>query len=476
MQQRTIACACIASVLAVSVAAQEESRVRIYGFMDMLASTVIVEDNSLFQSLTTHEGTMLGLEHLNIYLDARPSDDIRFLSELSFMPKPVKSGARVGAEVVLDAGNGLVVEIPVNAGMAPASNTYDNPDRGMVFEWGEVAVERAWAEYTVREWLAFRFGKFITPAGIWNVDHGSPVLVTVRQPYQTGLLQFFPKSQLGLLATGSLFAGTVDIDYHVYFSSGRNGIDIREVRDLAVGARLEGSMPLLGATMGAGLSGYSGMDNAAYKTRTVTVDPQTMQRFAGEAIVETGNFNINDSSVQAVIQRKINEWMIDEGLNPRYHDYTTTYEYKARETSLGVDLKYKWRRLQLQAELNYELVENYLRSESRTEQLGFYVLATYGIPVGSRLRVSPYVMYELIRAAGSDNNPQMYLSGEKTGTGYSIVDGFQSVVAGLNVKLSSYITVKAEYVLIDVITGGNAADIPRAMDVSFVNFQFAVAY
>ncbi len=456
-------------------AQQSQSAVRLYGFMDMLISTDFMDDNSLFQSLRVDDGMRVSFDHLNLYLDATPGENVRLLSELSFRPKPIQGGARLGADIALDMGGGAVLTMPVDAGDYPDLHRDDDPSRGEVFDWGSFSLERALCEYLFRDWLTIGFGKFITPAGIWNMDHGSPVLITVRQPYQTGLMEFFPRTQLGIMASGTLFAGDTDLGYSLYLSSGRNGFSIKELRDVAGGGHVSAALPLLDG-LDIGLSGYTGMDNLAYKKRTVSPGYDSVLAWGVQAFLETGTLDPNDTAYQRVFTERVEYWSQHAGLDPEYHSYGIVYQYLARETSFGADLKLKWGEMELQSEFNYELLQNYLADAAETHQFGFYALLSYGIPLGSKLKLRPYGMFERIWARGSDENPQTYLAGENTGLEESIVDGFNTYIIGLNTKLASYITLKTEFCYIDIVMGGRARHLQDAMDVGFLNIQLAVAF
>ncbi|MBD3239493.1 MAG: hypothetical protein GF331_02835, partial [Chitinivibrionales bacterium] len=388
MSRRMALAAVTAVALAATATAQEQSRIRLYGFMDMLASLPIMTENSLFHALTTDDGAHVSIDHFNLYLSAQPTEGVRMLSELSFRPTPVSNGARMGSDIVLDLGNGLEMVLPVEAARGPKHNSDDNPLKGEVFDWGTFSLQRVWAEYQFREYLAFRFGKFITPAGIWNVDHGSPVLITVRQPYQTGLIEYFPEAQMGLMGLGNVFAGPFALNYNLYISSGRNGISIEKLRDIAVGGRLQARVPVLDE-LAFGISGYSGIDKSPHKSRTVRINPDTAQLMVLESMLEAGSFDPEDTTVQRLVGEKIEAWMVDEGLNPKYHSYGTEYEYQARETSLGADIKLGIQRFELQMEYNYQLVQNYLADNAETHQFGFYGLVSYGIPLGAKVTLRP---------------------------------------------------------------------------------------
>ena len=107
-------------------------------------------------------------------------------------------------------------------------------------KWGGVVIQRAYLEYDVTEYLTIRAGHWLTPYGIWNTDHGSPVIITVSRPYiiDAGL---FPEHQTGLDLFGSRHVSDFKLSYHVTVSNGRSETEAQIDRDnkLAFGGRLE---------------------------------------------------------------------------------------------------------------------------------------------------------------------------------------------------------------------------------------------
>src|SRR5262249_44391055 len=107
--------------------------------------------------------------------------------------------------------------------------------------------------------LTLQAGQWLTPYGIWNVDHGSPVIIGVQQPYIVGA-KLLPSTQVGVLAQGSFgVAEDTEVGYALGISNGRT--DISAYQDLdankAITARLSLTYRGLGA-LTIGSTGYTG--------------------------------------------------------------------------------------------------------------------------------------------------------------------------------------------------------------------------
>jgi hypothetical protein len=76
---------------------------------------------------------------------------------------------------------------------------------------GNVAVEYAFAEYTVRDWARLRAGKMFTPFGIYNEIHtAKPAFLSVKEPWATNKndkmgspMRFYPRWGAGVALHGN---------------------------------------------------------------------------------------------------------------------------------------------------------------------------------------------------------------------------------------------------------------------------------
>lgn len=133
-------------------------------------------------------------------------------------------------------------------------------------ERGNVAIEYAFPEFILRDWLKFRAGKMFCNFGIYNEIHtAKPAFMTVKEPFSTNKndkfgseYRFFPRWIVGIAALGDIGLKTCNIDYIIQISNGgqKGGNPFEEDNNLqkAVGGRLR----LMAENgVGAGVSFYA---------------------------------------------------------------------------------------------------------------------------------------------------------------------------------------------------------------------------
>jgi hypothetical protein len=198
-------------------AGDNENPLQVYGFADFTYYLPFFPRDS-FLAAQIPENQQFVMGNFNLYIAKQISDRIRALGEVRFMYTP---NGQYNGDTFLSTS----VDDP--------ANLY-RPVR-----WGGIAIERLHVEYDLLSNLTIRAGQFLTPYGIWNVDHGTPTIISIRRPYVIGEA-IFPERQVGLELIGHTYFSEIGVEYHVTLSNGRGPID--ESRDLdtnkAVGARL----------------------------------------------------------------------------------------------------------------------------------------------------------------------------------------------------------------------------------------------
>ena len=118
---------------------------------------------------------------------------------------------------------------------------------GRISSWGSIYIERVVLSYDVTPWLTLSAGRLITPWGLWNIDHGTPSLITVLSPlFVDG--QYIPTRQTGIQASGQWAWPEVRAGYYLTLSNGRGPVE--SYRDFdenkAFGGRVYGTFSYLG--------------------------------------------------------------------------------------------------------------------------------------------------------------------------------------------------------------------------------------
>lgn len=271
---------------------EQQRRLDLYGFADLSYSRVLAsKSNPWSRAVVPNESFSVG--NFNLYLSSTLGDSWRALGEVRFMYLP----------------NGSTTVNP-NSGEITRTDTtvrdytgFDEPIR-----WGGIRIERVWVEHEFSSLFKLQVGAFLTPYGIWNVDHGSPVIIGINKPFCVSE-ELFPAHQTGLQLYGNTFFDPFEIGYHVTLSNGRGSVEYQDFNDdKALGGRIYLKTDAFGS-LTIGSSAYRG----GYYDRTA------------KYVITTLNGHP----------------LVDQQL-------TTTSKYE--EFSFGADLKWEYDRLLVQSE------------------------------------------------------------------------------------------------------------------------------
>jgi len=193
----------------------------VYGFADF---TLGFQHWSRAVVVFPQDTRTFALGNLNLYLAKNLTLRARTLAEVRFTFAP--NGSRNADGTILDT-------------TATDVTNYSRP-----VQWGSIVIERAYAEYDLIDHVTIRGGRWLTPYGVWNIDHGSPAIIPNGRPYIVGE-QFFPEHQTGLDLFGSFGHDAFKLSYHATVSNGRGGADAQQDQDdkFAFGGRLELEVP-----------------------------------------------------------------------------------------------------------------------------------------------------------------------------------------------------------------------------------------
>lgn len=416
----------VAGMLAiVAGSASAQSQTKIYGFADAQFDVISVE-NGVVKQFNGADTFSLRATHANLYFDFKPNDKVSTLLEVGLLTRPsygYKEGTKAvggftyGGNPISDA---QAIDIMVAGGMPRdtavkrvAVQKVGAPSADSIDRLG-LSVERIQMDLNFSDPFKLRFGRFITPAGVWNVDHGSPVVLTVRQPIQTTMIPIFPGAQVGMMGFGNVPVGDHDLSYSGYISGGRidgasslldplYGSPIDQISDFAYGGHVGMKFDFL-KSVAIGASYYNGPIKQKYQRTEVVV------------AIETGGKRIDDIDVVDV------------------------YTQKEREYALGGDAKIEVSNLLLQGEVNYRYRDNEM-AEGSASTLGWYGLVGWNQPVVDALVLTPYAMYERLSTDTEDAGA----SGAFQDVG---MESFYSVLFGVNATVFSNFHLKTEYTFV----------------------------
>lgn len=436
----------------------DERKFNVHGFMDMqVENQQFIGDGSMYSFIGLDEDFHARLEHVNLYFDFAPNEHVRSLAEIRFLTQRDGMAGLPGIITDIEFRAGATGSTVSDTTEPVVTGTYGiDAGSGGFFEWGGLSLERAWMQVMVHQALNFTLGLFLTPVGIWNEDHGSPVVTSVQTPYGFSFIPLFPNRQVGVMAHGCVFLGDVDLDYFLTASTGRTMMNITRFADVAVGGRVAAEWAPGKSwlqSLSGGFSGYSGMlrDRRAWQKISFAVDV-----FGDSASVahDFGDGFSNPDNKQ--------NW------------YETTIE--ARETALGLDFKYvALKSLTFQTEFLYQLLQNHLADDARTHTFDWYAMARYTMRPLKYLNVTPYAMFERMWANDGDNNPASWFAGNERMRG-QVIDAFNVYTVGTNLNVFTNFTVKLEGNYIDARTSGVMKPYPDVWDMCTANVQFAVAF
>lgn len=241
---------------AASSAEEYDQRFKIYGFVDFGLKKSFPAEDPFFAALIERKLTFV-LGNINLYFDAQPTPGWRALVETRLTTYPH------GTETIDASGR-------FNRTSTDVLDTTSPSGRNHVI-WGGIILERAQIEHTITDLFNLRVGYFLTPYGIWNVDHGTPTLISLVLP-ASQVEQAIPGRQLGVQAFGSTTFGDTELGYAAYVTNGRAPYLEDPTDGKAGGARGYATFSGRHHTLKLGLSGYVGDSLEQSKVLTVSAN------------------------------------------------------------------------------------------------------------------------------------------------------------------------------------------------------------
>lgn len=411
----------------------------VYGFFDLSYSHLLnAKDTSLAFYVPTVPSFLMS--SINLYFLSQMTDTLSAILELKFSFLP--HGQITGYEAEIYVEDALVGQ---EGEYTTVSTRVVDPFTSQFFYQGGVTIERVHLTYSPFDWLQVIAGRYLTPYGIWNIDHGSPVVLPVRLPYMQ-IREMVPLAQTGLQIFGRVYAtDKLSFDYAVTLSNGRGAMEQVYDLDKNKGVGVKAKFNYVGDKVKFSIGGY-GYYGQVTSTKKVTVMQMNTdmtldeENYAQPLTVDTRTTNQYDEFVVAAdFLLELYGVRLQSEYVYNYIDYEVTGPIAASEVALkgGSPLEdYYW--------------ASYIGND-------VYVLLAYELPLEkwiSPVRLTPYFMYEY--GDPMDIMPQI---------------GFQTFLAGLNIKPSPYVVLKAEYSYAipksTMAYGENIQNVSAQMAVSF---------
>ena len=221
-----------------------DTSLKFWGFADFTLSSLVGNKDSAWRGLLGRYPTF-AVGNFNLYLAKNLTERLRTMAEVRFSYAP----------------NGIA---NAQTGVRTSTTFMDYASNNQGARWGGIMLQRVYVEATLNKFLNVRFGQFLTPYGIWNIDHGSPTIVPVQRPSMLNQ-NLFPESQTGIELFGRARLGAAHVlGYHLTLSNGFGPVS--EYRDLdrnkAVGGRAFWQLEELGQFQLGG-SVFYGRDTAS---------------------------------------------------------------------------------------------------------------------------------------------------------------------------------------------------------------------
>jgi hypothetical protein len=357
-----------------AAASLEEYSLNVYGFADFTYTHRLND----FAYASPYPTFMVG--NVNLYAGADLGSGWHALAEFRLLYLP---NGNVPASEALSAQPERV-----------DTTVADPADYGRPQRWGGVEIERVQLDYTLHSLLTIRAGQWLTPYGIWNVDHGSPVIIGVRRPYVVGEA-LIPERQTGIQLFGSYLVGTTELGYNLGLSNGRGPLDAYQDLDKnkAVTARLYAVADLPIGSISLGGTLYRGR----YTDR--------FSRFAFTATGATAT------------------------------EYISTARYE--ELGLAADLRWVWEGLTVQAEV-------IRRDTGYDDALRPAAFTLPGVPPGFASDFRSVGWYAMAAYRLPWWNIMPFFGGEHYDPGQELVLDSSAVWGGLNVRPTPRVVLKAQ--------------------------------
>jgi len=387
----------------------------VYGFFDIKYIKGIWDEDSPYNLYFPAHGSFM-MTNINLYFASHMADTLDALIELRLSYLPL--GA-VNDNYVTEAYSETGVSLGSAGEWMRINTAVRDPGTSVEFQQGGISIERVHLTWAPRDYFKILVGRYLTPYGIWNIDHGSPVILTVVTPYMQ-TRELMPLAQTGFQIFGRFFpAPRVFLDYAVTLSNGRGAMD--SVMDLdenkGIGLKLKMSYESRKLTAALGGYGFYGKGTeSTFHTHLILDSEGTMSESADEPL-----------TYREEISNQYSELMVSADLLLEF------------DFGLRLQSEFIFRRFEVESPRAFysretlfagaSILTDHLFQSSNTGH-GYYILVGWELPFAALrpVKITPYFMWEDTR--GYDTFPYV---------------NFKLITAGLNVKPSPFVTLKLEY-------------------------------
>ncbi len=388
-------------------------KLNVFGFFDLTYFKGFWDDDSIYNMYQPSNGSFT-ITNANIYFQSQMTDSLSAMTEIRFSFLPHGFEREYEAAYVFPDGSG---NVDPNSSYVRTNTTVWDPVTTLEFQQGGITLERVHLTYQPADAFGIVAGRFLTPYGIWNIDHGSPVVIPARIPYFQ-YRSLVPLAQTGLQLFGRVFpTDRIFLDYALTLSNGRGPMDALVDLDenKGLGLRLKLTYDGKHVTFFTGAYGYTGEYTDKKKRTVVQINPDLTQ-----------NTDVDDPiSVKQITTEA-------------YREYVITYDISLSLFGLTLQSEAAWRRVDFTVHSQMPPANALFNGAAATEilympdYLGYdvYVLLYYHLPLPdswSPVQITPFVLYERSDTLEVIEPAKVHI-----------------VNAGLNVKPSPYVTLKAE--------------------------------
>lgn len=428
----------------------------IYGYIDLELEQSITDKSNFGQPTFIDDIAEVSLAHVNLYYDVKPNEHTRALIEIAYQTKFFQTYSQPSLTMdslkigTLDQNLSIAQMSQANRITPEQQEQLEDLQSVLINREiqksspndvdGGIYIERAWFDIHFNPLLNFKIGRYVNPVGIWNVDHGSPVLISARQPLQMSIIGIYPLVLEGGMIYGSHYLGDYELLYKIHISSGRETIDQRPqtFNDLGKGWRVQMNFDFLDG-INLGHSGYFGtMREASFKSTPQVVlsidDANTLGGILADGDIDTDEYEVYSK-------------IIEESVDFSDLENTEKVSNYSQEFVSGIDLSIQYSKWKFQSEVNQQIVTNLHKVSNDykkyTYMTGIYGLLSYEHMINTNLAVTPYFMAEYLQFSLNKNNPLASYSQYP-------LKIWNDYFVGLNFNVWGNFFIKTEYTLADI--------------------------